>query len=490
MPPVLAAVSKSSLYLAGAFGALVVFYLSFEKWQAAVKFAFILALFEGALRKWLLPQGQELVYLAKDVVLAGAYARFFLFSDPEIRRWRIEGGTAGLLVLILIVSFSALNPNIGSIILAIYGLKIYLFYIPVAFMIPVIYREEGSLMRDLNWYVLLAVPICMLGFIQFFAPAGSIWNVYAQQSVDSVAISFGEISSKARITGTFSFITGYATFVIVFVGLVLAVLSGKNVRFRWILMAGVLPMLFANGMMAGSRTAVLGSGAIFAGFVVLSLFHGVGGGAQKIWIWVLVLGFLAVGVQFAFQEASATFMGRVHSSEKISNRLQMPLELYGVAYNQGGALGTGIGMTHPAQARLRQLLNVGRPDVMPVVYDSEPAQVLVELGLFGFMAWYLLRLLVLWAVWRNYLAANQGPLGPVILVAFLVQLLHLTNGSVVLNHTANLFVWGFYGVSMIPAVRPTIIMRRTRPPRSGVSIPDHRGGPRWASPTQLRGPDA
>jgi hypothetical protein len=39
--------------------------------------------FEGALRKWVLPQASEMIYFLKDVVLIGAYLNFYAFSVPK-----------------------------------------------------------------------------------------------------------------------------------------------------------------------------------------------------------------------------------------------------------------------------------------------------------------------------------------------------------------------------------------------------------------------
>ena len=61
----------------------IIFYLSALKWRRAVKAVFLLLVLEGALRKWILPQGNEIIYFLKDIVLLGAYFNFYLFSDSD-----------------------------------------------------------------------------------------------------------------------------------------------------------------------------------------------------------------------------------------------------------------------------------------------------------------------------------------------------------------------------------------------------------------------
>ena len=48
----------SSLLFIGAVGAMLIIAWSYSNWRAAVKVAFVAVLVEGAIRKWLLRQGQ------------------------------------------------------------------------------------------------------------------------------------------------------------------------------------------------------------------------------------------------------------------------------------------------------------------------------------------------------------------------------------------------------------------------------------------------
>lgn len=61
--------------------------------------------------------------------------------------------------------------------LALYGLKIYLFYIPLLFLMPFLFRTEQEINRQMTWYALIAIPICLLGAAQFAAGSASPLNV-------------------------------------------------------------------------------------------------------------------------------------------------------------------------------------------------------------------------------------------------------------------------------------------------------------------------
>ena len=136
------------MLLLGGFGTLVIVYLAMMNWRRAVHAALIVALFEGAIRKWVFPQGSELVYFLKDIILLGAHLKFFMFPDPDLRAWRVRlPGTLIASVCIGLTAFGAFNPNIGSIVLAVYGLKIYLWYVPLGFMVPLLFRNEQEMTR-------------------------------------------------------------------------------------------------------------------------------------------------------------------------------------------------------------------------------------------------------------------------------------------------------------------------------------------------------
>lgn len=61
----------------------IIFYLSALRWRRSVKIVFLLLVLEGALRKWVLPQANEMIYFLKDVVILGTYFNFYLFSDSD-----------------------------------------------------------------------------------------------------------------------------------------------------------------------------------------------------------------------------------------------------------------------------------------------------------------------------------------------------------------------------------------------------------------------
>lgn len=479
--PLLAAarMSPQRLMMIGAIVTVIVSVFTFANWRFGVKMAFVMVLFEGAIRKWVFPQAQELAYFIKDIFLIGAYLRFYFFPDPVVRSWKVRAPVGLIVVCCVLISFSSLNPNIGSPILALYGLKVYLAYVPLALMVPYLFKSREQMTNNLFWYAILATPICLLGAAQFAAPGYSALNVYA---TGDEGATMGWADARVRITGTFSYLSGHTTFVIVFFALHLALLMNKLPKWKWVMLMANLPLLAANALMGGSRASVVALALIGAGFMAISAFQRVGTGSSAI---IVVGGALVLAmaiVSHFFGEAKEQFTMRVRSGTDTFYERVVGMQVRSLSHGltEGGLFGLGIGMTHPAVERLRNVLGVPRPRHMAPTFDSEVGQVMVEIGLMGWAAWYVMRLVMLVHSFGSFFSCQPGPLRSLIFASALMQGFHLLL-SVVLNHTANFFVFAFYGLALIPTLYPAVTRKAATPPQAAMldqgrrPAPGHRG---------------
>src|SRR5213083_2540521 len=71
------------LAVLGAVLGAALFTLGMRRWREAIPAALFIPVFVGAVRKWAFPDYGQFIYLAKDVLLLGAYAGFFL---PRVLR--------------------------------------------------------------------------------------------------------------------------------------------------------------------------------------------------------------------------------------------------------------------------------------------------------------------------------------------------------------------------------------------------------------------
>lgn len=449
--------SLEMMILAAACSLILSYMLAAFSWRRAVHLAFIMALLEGGIRKWLLPGASELVYFGKDIILFGAYIKFYFNPDFDLKGYYLK--TPAMLVssaCLMLIMVGALNPNIGSMVLAVYGVKIYLWYVPLAFMMPYLFRSEQELTRVLFWYCMISVPICLLGAAQFFAGPTSPLNCYVQTAMmdSSQVATFGAGSERARITGTFSFITGHTTFVILFFGLTMALLTGITDKRKWILLLVNLPLLAANALMSGSRGAVYTLVLFTLIFVAMTTITRVGktekGGGGALGYLLAGIAAVALVANIFFKDALNEFEGRRRTAnDTTASRLYTPLWSIQQAAKDVGLAGFGIGMSHPAVEAMRNRLKLPRAKEKCPVYDSEMGQVLAELGWAGFLMWYALRFWIVWSTWIAYKRAAPSVLKALFLACFCFQGVHLSSG-VVLNHFANLLVFAAWGLCMIP----------------------------------------
>ncbi|MBE7495690.1 MAG: hypothetical protein HS117_12130 [Verrucomicrobiaceae bacterium] len=468
MPFLAAAIPLHTLLYIGAGVATIIIMWSFSHWRAAVKVALVIALLEGALRKWVFPQGQELMYFLKDVFLVGAYLRFFLAPGMEVRANKLRAPYIMVVVCCMFLMPAALNPNINSTLLAAYGVKIYVFYLPLMFMMPYLFWTKEEMVRQVTWYALIAIPIGLLGVAQWRAGGFSWLNVYADQTAmdQTGATTFG-FGERVRITGTFSYITGHTTFVIFFSAITLAVLSLAEAKHKWLLMSVSLPLILGNALMGGSRASLFSIGLVFVGFALAAFSGRIGSNKNYTSMLMGGIAICAAGGLYFFGEALLHWQTRYKTAgDSVADRvIGMPLKAMQMGFSDAGFNGYGIGATHPAPEAIRRRLGIPAPKRKAPVFDTEMGQVLAELGIFGFGAWYWMRIAIIFTLIGAYLKCPPGAARPFILAAILISVPYLLL-SVVLNHTANILLWALTGLGFIPLLEPAKVRRQVPVPRN------------------------
>jgi len=408
----------------------------------------VLVVLEGAIRKWVLPQVSHVVYFPSDVfyflkdfVLLGAYIGYFLLSDLRTRRRTFLEIKVILVIVFVIVLLQALNPALGSSVVGLFGFKAYLWYIPLCFLLRDLFDSEAELKAFLLRYLLLSIPVCGLGILQFCSPADSPINVYVATNTD--VFTFGA-EHRVRITGTFSFITGHATYLFVSMAMLVALLPyERRPLWRYVIL-GELALLTGNMFMTGSRGPVIGAGLLIVGSILM------GNLGQLVWkqlplgSLLSALAICAGASLYFFGDATTAFMHRAAGSDDLTERVVEgfigPLQLL----DKAGVIGFGAGATHPGGEALRQRLDLADPVSRPPDAEAEMDRVLLELGLFGFVAWYSLRFYLILALWRTFRILRSSMLRQLALAGLLVHAIQFS-GAVVLNHTFGVYYWFLSG---------------------------------------------
>ncbi|MFN9710991.1 MAG: hypothetical protein ACK55K_06240 [Bacteroidota bacterium] len=171
-----------------------------------------LLFFEGAIRRWMLPQLSGPLLLIRDPV--AIYIIYMAFRYRFIQ-WNVY------LFLILIIAFISFYTTIylghGNIYIALYGLRIFLFHFPLIFIIEKVFRQT-DFERIAYWTIILSIPMLLLIIFQFYSPQ----NAWINKGLGDNMEGAGFIGAKGyfRPPGTFSFTNGlvlFFTYVSVFV---------------------------------------------------------------------------------------------------------------------------------------------------------------------------------------------------------------------------------------------------------------------------------
>lgn len=459
---------------------------SVRRWRTAVQLAMVLVILEGAIRKWVFPGAQDLVYFAKDVFFLGAYAGF-LRERSRLRDSmpKIAGLSALIAVAALYGLLQVLNPLLPNLLVGVLGFKAYFFYVPLLWVVPAAFPTPAMLSRFLRRYALIAIPVGLLAMAQFVSSPTSVLNTYARpgEGESFYATTFGS-SSFVRVTATFSFISGYTSYLLASAILLLGLLGTTRWRFRGnLLLFAALGMTLLGILMTGSR------GPLFLLAFVLPFYWWLvmrekGGGALFARI-LLGLSLVFGVVAYAGEDAIGAFYGRASGTSDVKERLATPFLQPFDLLPHAGLFGFGIGATHQTAVAVT-------PGVVPyswtrgIVVEGETGRIMLELGGLGFVLLYLVRLYLPLLALRR-LGTLRVPWFRAVATSCFLFLLAQILGGVVFDVVTGVFYWFFAGLLMrvIQMDREAVAAARNEPaprstlPRPGASpapVPRTRAG--------------
>src|SRR5262249_8641511 len=158
------------------------------------------------------PWAQAQIYLVKDAILLAAYIGFVLDRGKgQAGPGEMMGGKVALVLSFLFGCVEGLNPNSPSILIRLAGLKTDFLYAPIAFIFPYTFTSQEQFLSLIRRYLIMAIPVAVLGFVQVAAGPGSSLNTYVSHSEDAAPVLayFGKELDVVRTSGTFSYISGY-----------------------------------------------------------------------------------------------------------------------------------------------------------------------------------------------------------------------------------------------------------------------------------------
>lgn len=172
--------------------------------KSAIWLYFLLLIFEGALRKWVLPALSTPLLVIRDPIA------IWIFLKARQKGYLKFSPLSFLMVLSGFISFVlALTAGHGNLFVAIFGARIYIIQFPLIFAIGQIldHQDVVKIGKALLW---ISFPMTILIGLQFFSPQFA-W-VNRGVGGDTAGGGFSGALGYFRPPGTFSFTTGVVQF--------------------------------------------------------------------------------------------------------------------------------------------------------------------------------------------------------------------------------------------------------------------------------------
>ncbi len=409
--------------------ALLVVVLSFHYWKKAVIFILYWLLLVGAVRKWLMPSAAEMLFFSIHTILFGVYLGF-LSKNSTTFRHPVNSLLAAFLLWGVLSSF---NPHLPDVKVGILGNVIYFYFIPIIFILPHVFNTKDKLMSFLKNYSLFSLPLLLLGIVQFFSPVNSRINQYVIQSMH--VATTGDFP---RVTSTFSYITGYSTYLSLLVLILIYMLGVRGLGKKYtVLFTALIPLVIINMFMTGSR------GPLFITIVSIALYFFFAGSTGAFFVKKIMPKFLMAALVALLivpntsigRKAFAGFMERGSYTDDIKPRIIDTFTPFKFL-KEAGLIGYGIGSTYQGA----KVFGIDWGD-MPRDFEEEPERIVLEIGLVGYVLVFGLRILILYYFWKLFrkLKSNEFKLLALCIFIFQLQFLHIN--SLVFNWTACLLYW-------------------------------------------------
>ena len=370
---------------------------------------FWLLIFEGALRKWIVPQLATPLLIIRDPIVIGAY---FLAIKEGIFPQNIFVKTIIYVAFICFLGgLATVIISDGSLTVTFFGLRTNFLHLPLIFLIPKVFTLED--IEDLGrWVLLLAIPMALLMAYQFSSPPDAFINRIAGTGEGQ---QIGSALGKIRPPGTFSFITGAAQYFSLVASFLIYGLVQSKIYANWLLAMGGFALVSALAV-SGSRIAI-GSVAV----VVISLVAGLLIKPQlaiKSYRLLVLIGIVSLGIRFIpfFNEGVEVLNTRVEAanaveSESIFSRFFNGFFEAFTNTEQIPFLGYGFGMGTNAGAAIL----TGKANKF-LLAESEWPRIVLESGLFLGLLYILLRITIVGLIGRACInSASRSNILPLLL---------------------------------------------------------------------------
>jgi hypothetical protein len=300
---------------------------------------------------------------------------------------------------------------------------------------PIYLKSWPYGLRKFRQLLVLAVPIFLLAFFQNTQPVGSVWNQYADPTME--VATFGA-ADTVRATGTFAYIGEFANFAgsCAIITLFLMLVTNNKI-IGWLVNSGILIMALGAIMASGSRGPAGILGAQILGLAALGYWVRAIAMRHLFPLVAFTLIALALSVTVLERQADDFLLRAQATNEDVGGRVDRAFfEWLDVADEY--PLGVGLGAGH--QAFYAEMAATATPDL----WESELSRLAFELGL-GVLLYIAFKVTLI----GQFLArvkAMRTRVGRIMLTTCTMILTPLLVTGSVYPPLTNVVFWAFVGI--------------------------------------------
>ncbi|MBC2381386.1 O-antigen ligase domain-containing protein [Pseudomonas sp. WS 5106] len=408
-----------------------------ERYRQRVVSAFVLIylfiLFEGILRKWLLPGLSSVIYFIKDPIVIYIYGcafRFGFFSRNLLSAYFI-----GLLVVFFFVVGAFLLSSPEGFVIYGYGVRNYLLYFPLIFV-------AGKTLRRVDVYrfaritLFAAIPICVLVVLQYSSGP----EAYVNKGIGDDDFIFMIADGVVRPYGTFTFTAGHVVYVSACFAFLVAAIFDKALfqavfARRFLLFGASAVSVAVMCFLTGSRSIYAYAAIVLLAALMVALIKKSQRNLLALFFLVtaLVVSLLIFMSSDSYQILVERNRSAVASEGSPVARAFSSLYAFTKVVDDAPLWGHGIGSgTNAASTLLRAGREQGAGFLLA---EDEWSRIVLEMGLPIGGLFILFRVFVLvWLFLKSYRAlVRQGTGVPLLLCGFLAPILF--NGVMTMQGT-------------------------------------------------------
>jgi len=369
----------------------------------------LIVVFEGAVRKWV-ASSLTLPLIGMRDLLAVAVIAQAAWSGQLHRYAKVTVPLLAWSCCVVAWGLMQMVAGESSPIVFLIGMRFWLLYIWFG-VAAAASMNEADYRAAVRLVVATVMVLAPLAVLQHYSAPGATINRQLDGDEDTVFVA---IAGVVRTTGTFSFTSGYATYLIMAAPLVFGVLAARKQGRRQRLFAflGFGAFLLCS-LMSGSRAAVLSAAFMLAAYLATRVLFArnrdkpaaLGAALVACVLTAAFVFFLSDAVQVTQQRFEQAASGEDFSDRLLATFIGEP-NVFGASTWLGAGLGAGSNL---ATALNASATNFG-------LAESETGRILLEGGLLGFAFIALKVLLLLTALVYSLRLSAQRHTGFPILV--------------------------------------------------------------------------